>query len=114
MDSVLSNVNQLQKESKKCKRDLRFIKADSNDIKAHYEKQRKRLEVIFDAVRYQDFTCNGNLTYEKSIVNEGNGLNVTTGVFTAPYKGFYLFNFHANTVFIKLIINSNILSQLLR
>ncbi|CAB4061856.1 C1QL [Lepeophtheirus salmonis] len=71
MDSVLSNVNQLQKESKK---------------------------FIFDAVRYQDFTCNGNLTYEKSIVNEGNGLNVTTGVFTAPYKGFYLFNFHANTI----------------
>ena len=44
------------------------------------------------------------------MVNAGNGMNVTTGIFTAPHPGIYAFNFHALTrdgtaTYIKIMHN---------
>ena len=48
--------------------------------------------------------------YDGTLVNAGNGMNVTTGIFTAPHPGIYAFNFHALTrdgtaTYIKIMHN---------
>ena len=48
--------------------------------------------------RNEEFKSEGNLTYNGCNVNEGDAMNVTTGIFTAPRKGIYQLTFHANTV----------------
>ena len=49
-------------------------------------------------LRNEEFKAEGNLTYNGCNVNEGDAMNVTTGIFTAPRKGIYQLTFHANTV----------------
>ena len=48
--------------------------------------------------------------YDGTLVNVGNGMNVTSGIFTAPHPGIYAFNFHALTrdgtaTYIKIMHN---------
>lgn len=42
----------------------------------------------------KEIETNQNLPYEVITLNKGDGLNKTTGVFTAPNSGTYLFTFH--------------------
>ena len=46
----------------------------------------------------KEFKAEGNLTYDGCKVNEGDAMNISTGVFTTPRKGVYQLAFHANTV----------------
>ena len=48
--------------------------------------------------RRTDFSSTGNLTYTICEINSGNGMIPSTGIFTAPRSGTYLFTFHGNTV----------------
>ena len=48
--------------------------------------------------RRTDFSTAGNLTYTICEINAGDGLNPSSGIFTAPRGGTYLFTFHGNTV----------------
>lgn len=49
-------------------------------------------------IRNDVFETPGNLTYTSCNVNQGLGMNISNGFFTAPTAGTYLFTFHANTV----------------
>ncbi len=54
--------------------------------------------VAFDAYRNSPFDKEqATVTYDGTSVNAGHGLNISSGLFTAPYPGTYAFNFHALT-----------------
>ena len=54
--------------------------------------------MAFDAFRNGPFDLEqSTVTYDGALVNAGNGLNISSGIFTAPYQGIYAFNFHALT-----------------
>jgi hypothetical protein len=38
-----------------------------------------------------DLSTPGKISYDKALINNGNGLNLSTGVFTAPVDGLYYF-----------------------
>ncbi|WAR10014.1 C1QL4-like protein [Mya arenaria] len=51
-----------------------------------------------------------NVVYDRVYVNVGNGYNSSSGVFTAPTRGYYVFQFHALTHLDKsswLTLNKN-------
>jgi len=55
-------------------------------------------KVAFDAYRNQPFDEEqATITYDGTSTNLGNGLNISTGMFTAPIAGAYAFHFHALT-----------------
>lgn len=51
-------------------------------------------DISFYASRSSSFGNPGYVSYENIILNNGNGLDRTTGIFTAPKSGTYLFTFH--------------------
>ena len=55
--------------------------------------------VFFSAYRTTSWCNNPNtvITYNNLNVNEGNGMSTSTGVFTAPKKGIYQFQFNGIT-----------------
>ena len=57
----------------------------------------KPLSVAFFAQRNDDFniTAGQFVTYHFANVNEGNGLDISAGIFTSPVKGVYFFSFSA-------------------
>jgi len=71
----------------------------------------KKPVVAFDAYRNGPFDHEQSIVrYDGTLVNAGNGMNVTTGIFTAPHPGIYAFNFHALTrdgtaTYIKIMHN---------
>lgn len=60
--------------------------------------------IFFSAFRTTSWcgVSNNVITYNGLNVNEGNGMNANTGVFTAPKKGIYQFQFHAITNVVTL------------
>ena len=52
-------------------------------------------EVIFNAYRFDNISLPGTITYSGANVNLRNGLDPSTGIFTAPTPGFYFFQFQA-------------------
>jgi len=71
----------------------------------------KKPVVAFDAYRNSQFDHEQSVVkYDGTLVNVGNGMNVTSGIFTAPHPGIYAFNFHALTrdgtaTYIKIMHN---------
>jgi len=59
----------------------------------------KTMSVYFDAYRTKAYDGGGeeNLTFTGSLCNVGGGLDVDSGVFTAPVGGMYFFMFHIAT-----------------
>merc|ERR1712234_68751 len=59
----------------------------------------KSLGVFFDAYRTKAYDGGGeeNLTFNGSLCNVGGGLDIDSGIFTAPVGGMYLFFFHIAT-----------------
>merc|ERR1712037_550124 len=59
----------------------------------------KPLSVYFDAYRNKAYDGGGeeNLTFNGSLCNVGSGLDVDSGIFTAPVGGMYFFMFHIAT-----------------
>merc|ERR1711892_740251 len=56
----------------------------------------KTMSVYFDAYRNKAYDGGGeeNLTFNGSLCNVGSGLDVDSGIFTAPVGGMYFFMFH--------------------
>lgn len=52
--------------------------------------------VYFYVLRYKDRE-EARVTFELEAVNIGDGMNISTGVFTAPVKGVYFFSFSGNS-----------------
>lgn len=48
--------------------------------------------VGFIATSQNDSVCNGILTFETTVANNGSAYNSSDGYFTAPYEGIYLFS----------------------
>lgn len=66
-------------------------------------------DISFRAVRGSPFSTAQYVPYERVELNNGNGMNGATEIFTAPRAGTYLFTFHARmdpresqTVFMKV------------
>jgi len=59
----------------------------------------KTMSVYFDAYRNKAYDGGGeeNLTFNGSLCNVGGGLDVDSGIFTAPVGGMYFFMFHIAT-----------------
>ena len=57
------------------------------------------MSVYFDAYRSKAYDGGGeeNLTFNGSLCNVGGGLDVDSGIFTAPVSGTYFFMFHIAT-----------------
>ena len=53
---------------------------------------------LFCFTRNEDFANAGNLTFTGCNSNARETFNLSSGIFTAPLSGTYLFTFHANTV----------------
>lgn len=54
--------------------------------------------VLFAAYRTASFTTlKSIITYNGLTVNEGRGMNATSGIFRSPISGIYEFNFHGIT-----------------
>ncbi len=50
----------------------------------------------FHGIRVRPYgTANTFVKYDEALLNVGNGLNITTGLFTAPFRGIYFFSFSA-------------------
>ena len=50
--------------------------------------------VIFSAVKSsQHGHISGDVTYDESVINFGNGMDLQSGKFTTPVSGYYLFSF---------------------
>lgn len=57
--------------------------------------------VFFNAYRTFGYEAYGEtVTYDKVRINVGDGMNPSTGVFTAPKNGYYLFLFTAYSIHI--------------
>ena len=54
-------------------------------------------KVIFSAFNDNDADYNGQITYNHLIVNKGDGMDISKGIFTSPVKGIYSFAFMATT-----------------
>ena len=70
-------------------------------------------KVIFAAVRTSSGDINsGTITYDSLTTNIGNGMDASTGKFTAPTSGLYMFTFSAvsataNTAEVTFIVYKN-------
>lgn len=54
-------------------------------------------DISFSACRTSEFKNEKNFVpFQNITLNNGNSLNITTGIFTAPKAGTYLFTFHGN------------------
>ena len=67
-------------------------------------------KIAFDGFRSDSMSSPGTVNYSGSYVNEGLGLDVSTGLFVAPRKGLYAFHFRAVTydgssTYVKLMHN---------
>ena len=65
---------------------------------------------MFDGYRNNSMSSSGTVTYSGSYINDGFGLDVSTGFFVAPRKGLYAFHFRAVTedgslTYVKLMHN---------
>merc|ERR1712029_1003663 len=61
-------------------------------VEATKDLVRGPLSVVFDAVRSEDFIGEDNtLTFSKTNVNLGDGMDVNSGKFTVPVSGVYMF-----------------------
>merc|ERR1712062_766480 len=57
-------------------------------------------KVIFAAVRSSSGNLDsGTITYDSLTTNIGNGMDASTGIFTAPTSGLYMFTFSAVTAY---------------
>ena len=55
-------------------------------------------KVAFDAYRTSPFEQNyAKITYSNTSINLGNGLNISSGIFTAPIAGYYFFIFQSKS-----------------
>ena len=69
-------------------------------------------KIAFDGYRNDGMSSSGTVTYSGSYVNDGLGLDVSTGLFVAPRKGLYAFHFRTVTddgssTNVKLMHNDN-------
>ena len=53
--------------------------------------------MIFSALRMYGGDYDSLITYDRLVVNIGNGMNIENGVFRAPFGGVYFFTFMATT-----------------
>merc|ERR1712111_134561 len=70
------------------------------DIEAQLWRQRQALntKVAFSAVKESPAgNFKGPITYEKLVINLGEGFDAGSGIFTAPYSGTYRFSFSAQS-----------------
>ena len=68
-------------------------------------------KVVFNAVRTSFLGAKvRHVTYDKTVINLGDAMNVKTGKFTAPFKGVYSFTFSGvakSAYFVGFIISKN-------
>jgi hypothetical protein len=53
----------------------------------------KSAPVHFYVQRNATFSTTGTIPFELAVLNEGNAMNLTSGIFTAPVTGVYFFSF---------------------
>ena len=53
--------------------------------------------IIFSAYKAEGRFFSGNVTYATLVENVGDGLDISTGVFTTPLSGLYMFSFSGRT-----------------
>ena len=53
--------------------------------------------IIFSAYKAEGSFFSGNVTYATLVENVGDGLDISTGVFTTPLSGLYMFSFSGRT-----------------
>merc|ERR1712212_1218577 len=81
--------------------------SDIEDLKTRIERENaflkamngKTLGISFNAYRTKAYDGGGeeNLTFQGTYCNNGGGLDIDTGIFTCPYGGTYMFQFHIAT-----------------
>jgi len=98
IDYLFRDQIELRTNVKKFKKDYKHMKIENENIKQKLIGLENNYGVYFDAYRNEEYKSEGNLTYNGCNVNEGDAMNITTGIFTAPRKGIYQLTFHANTV----------------
>ena len=53
--------------------------------------------IIFSAYRQEGFTISGDVRYTTLVENVGNGLDISSGVFSCPQSGLYMLSFSGLT-----------------
>ncbi|XP_053374803.1 uncharacterized protein LOC123533158 [Mercenaria mercenaria] len=59
-----------------------------------YKKFTKDEDVVFTVTGPDDGRTAGSLTFKNVITNEGDGYDISTGIFTCPTRGLYYFSLH--------------------
>ena len=72
------------------------LRDDSTNSYTHFTGYLLQQNVAFGAFRNSNWaTTSTAMTYDGTYVNLGNGLDITTGIFSAPIAGMYVFHFNA-------------------
>ena len=70
------------------------LRDDSNHRFTHFMGYLLKQDVGFDGQKNGYTTTSGIITYDSTSPNHGNGMDTSTGIFTAPKPGIYAFHFH--------------------
>ena len=72
------------------------LRDDSTNSYTHFTGYLLQQNVAFGAFRNSNWvTSSTTMKYDGTYVNLGNGLDISTGIFSAPIAGMYVFHFNA-------------------
>ena len=72
------------------------LRDDSTNSYTHFTGYLLQQNVAFGAFRNSNWvTSSTTMNYDGTYVNLGNGLDISTGIFSAPIAGMYVFHFNA-------------------
>jgi len=85
-----------REDDEKGRDELKSMKQFMTDL---YSMVSKPMSVYFNAIREEPYTLGGEeyLTFASCPVNSGNAMDPTSGIFTVPITGCYMFSIHVCT-----------------
>ncbi|XP_060591454.1 complement C1q subcomponent subunit A-like isoform X2 [Ruditapes philippinarum] len=92
---VIGNLNVLLANNDNCRENdlnalmvrLRQLRKEFADLKIQHDELRPEIATIKGTV-----TARGRVVFDTVITNQGEGYNISTGIFTSPYTGLYFFS----------------------
>ena len=95
VQNLLNRIETLEERLDSSEKERKKISQEVNELK-HQSRRNDYPYVIFSVFQEGDYIDEGSpITFDGTVENTGNCVDISTGIFTAPYDGLYHFSFSA-------------------